>query len=246
LDDASAHRPGVQPPVPDRVGRRCLRPQLPDLARCARGNRLRPQEVHCGRRAGHCLRESAMPNPLTGDFDALIQVSEGTVNRLLAALHQHEPGGSEAPSLPHKAVIRIDDDPVFGGAPAGVRGVAYVQVGVPMVSVVPGVTQADVSMWVRSWYRPDPGTTVLPEFVHAKVTVRVGVVFEHTPGGLAARVTLPEDDSAVVLTEHGLLPADAGLVATVVRWFIRNRLDAALPLGDALPDGVGAPLTVID
>lgn len=187
-----------------------------------------------------------MPNPLTGDFDALIQVSEGTVNRLLASLHQHEPGGSEAPSLPHKAVIRIDDDPVFGGAPAGVRGVAYVQVGVPMVSVVPGVTQADVSMWVRSWYRPDPGTTVLPEFVHAKVTVRVGVVFEHTPGGLAARVTLPEDDSAVVLTEHGLLPADAGLVATVVRWFIRNRLDAALPLGDALPDGVGAPLTVID
>jgi|GEM_PF-6020034 len=38
-----------------------------------------------------------MPNPLTGDFEAALQVSGGTINRLMATLHQN---GGANPKLP--------------------------------------------------------------------------------------------------------------------------------------------------
>ena len=31
-----------------------------------------------------------MANPLTGDFEAVLQVSGGTINRLLASMHQND------------------------------------------------------------------------------------------------------------------------------------------------------------
>ena len=44
-----------------------------------------------------------MANPLTGEHDAVLQVSVGTLNRLMASMHQNERSESALPSLPHSA-----------------------------------------------------------------------------------------------------------------------------------------------
>ena len=49
-----------------------------------------------------------MANFLTGDFDAVVQLSRGTVNRLLATTHQNKKGYSKKmPLSPQKLVSRI-------------------------------------------------------------------------------------------------------------------------------------------
>jgi hypothetical protein len=49
-----------------------------------------------------------MSNFLTGDFDAVVQLSRGTVNRLLATTHQNRQGYSKKmPLSPQKLVSRI-------------------------------------------------------------------------------------------------------------------------------------------
>jgi hypothetical protein len=40
-----------------------------------------------------------MPNVLTGDFDAILELSGGTLDRLLATMHQNETGISGKSSL---------------------------------------------------------------------------------------------------------------------------------------------------
>ena len=40
-----------------------------------------------------------MSNFLTGDFDAVAQLSRGTVNRLLATTHQNKKGYSKKPGI---------------------------------------------------------------------------------------------------------------------------------------------------
>ena len=54
--------------------------------------------------------EGIMSNPLTGDFDAILQVSGSTVNRLLASMHQNAFTNRNLPSFPHTVQIRIGDD----------------------------------------------------------------------------------------------------------------------------------------
>ncbi|HEX2706225.1 MAG TPA: hypothetical protein VHM65_10730 [Candidatus Lustribacter sp.] len=50
-----------------------------------------------------------MPNALTGDFDAVLELSGGTLNRLVATMHQNG-ADSGKPSLPHVAYFRLGDD----------------------------------------------------------------------------------------------------------------------------------------
>ena len=47
-----------------------------------------------------------MANPLTGDYDVVVQFSTGAVNRILAAMHSGN-------RLLHSLSTRIDDNPVF-------------------------------------------------------------------------------------------------------------------------------------
>jgi hypothetical protein len=105
-----------------------------------------------------------MANPLTGDFNAVLQVSGGTVNRLLASMHQNADHGT--PSFPHSIALRIGD----AHAVDGVRGVVRAQTGVPSITLLHGTTDRFVlEVGIRAWYRPDPGTTPLPAFIHGTV-----------------------------------------------------------------------------
>jgi len=114
-----------------------------------------------------------MPNKLTGDFEAVLQVSAATVNRLLATLHQNAFTNSNLPSFPHLVRMRIGDDHPIDG----VRGLVYGQVGAPRAELIHGVSDRFwLEVGVRVWYRPDGGTTPLPAFIHG--TVRAAYHFE--------------------------------------------------------------------
>ena len=71
-----------------------------------------------------------MPNPLTGDFDAVLQISGGTLNRLMASMHQNAFENPKLPSFPHSVRMRIGDDHAY----EGVRGLVHAQVSVPRSS----------------------------------------------------------------------------------------------------------------
>jgi hypothetical protein len=102
-----------------------------------------------------------MANLLTGDYDAVVQVSESTFNRLLASMHQNAWQDTSRPSLPHTVGVRLGDD----GPIDGVRGSAWAQIGAPYLRLINGATrQFELEVPVRMRYRPDPGTTYIPTY----------------------------------------------------------------------------------
>jgi hypothetical protein len=107
-----------------------------------------------------------MPNPLTGDFEAVLQISGRTVNRLLASMHQNASSKPNLPSFPHSLYLRIGDERAIDG----VRGTVRVQVSVPRVELIHGVTDRFLlEVGVRARYSADAGTTPLAEFIHGVV-----------------------------------------------------------------------------
>ncbi len=107
-----------------------------------------------------------MPNLLTGDFEAVLQISGGTINRLLASMHQNAFEKPNLPSFPHSVRMRIGDDHAF----EGVRGLVHAQVAVPRVELIHGATDRfSLAVGVRAWFRPDPATEPLPAFIHGTV-----------------------------------------------------------------------------
>ena len=107
-----------------------------------------------------------MANALTGDFEAVLQVSGATVNRLLASMHQNAGANAETPSFPHSMRMRIGDpEPVDG-----IKGSASAQISVPHVDLIHGVTDRFwLEVSIRARYTPDAGTVPLPEFIHGTV-----------------------------------------------------------------------------
>jgi len=107
-----------------------------------------------------------MPNALTGDFEAILEVSGGTLNRLLATMHQNAFVNEGKPSFPHVAYFRIGDDSHV----PGVRGSVAAQIGVPHVELIHGATDRfRLHVGVRARYRADPGSTPLADIIHGIV-----------------------------------------------------------------------------
>ena len=107
-----------------------------------------------------------MANPLTGDFEAVLQVSEGTLNRLLASMHQNGFENPANPSFPHSATLRIGD----GFSYDNVRGTVRVQVGVPRLKLFHGaIDRFQLEVGIRARYKSDAGSKPLPEFIHGTV-----------------------------------------------------------------------------
>lgn len=104
-----------------------------------------------------------MANPLTGDFEAVLQVSGSTVNRLLASMHQNAWSKPSLPSFPHGVWIRVGDPNPIDGMRGNIRG----QVSVPRIDLIHGTSDRfwlDVA--IRARYTPDPGSVPIPEFIH--------------------------------------------------------------------------------
>ena len=107
-----------------------------------------------------------MANPLTGDFDAVLQVSGSTINRLLASMHQNTGLTTSRPTFPHSVSMRVGDPTPIDG----MRGRAWVQLSVPRIDLIHGADDRfNLEVGIRARYRPDPGTTPLPEFIHGTV-----------------------------------------------------------------------------
>jgi hypothetical protein len=177
-----------------------------------------------------------MPNPLTGDFEAVLQVSGSTVNRLLASMHQNAFTDTERPSFPHSVRMRLGDDHAF----EGVRGVVHAQVSVPRVTLLHGVTdRIQLEVGVRAWYRPDPGTTPMATFIHGTVHAEyrlrdipascLGYAHDHA-GLLWVRVvrdsvrflgTAEDDESLSGMVAVGAGPDPAARVSQVTRQIAR-------------------------
>ncbi|MFD8006987.1 thioredoxin domain-containing protein [Streptomyces mirabilis] len=108
-----------------------------------------------------------MPNVLTGDFEAVLQVGNGTFNRLVATMHQNGFVDQTKPSLPHTVYFRLGESDLG----EGVRGSVAAQVGAPHVVLLHGATKRfRVNFGFRARYRADPGTVPLADVIHGEVS----------------------------------------------------------------------------
>ncbi|HST66350.1 MAG TPA: hypothetical protein VLM05_14290 [Mycobacteriales bacterium] len=107
-----------------------------------------------------------MSNPLTGDFEAVLQISGGTLRRLTATMHQNAFASAADPSVPHVVYLRLDDPTI-----PDQRGSIAAQIGVPYLQLIDGATDRfRVEFGVRARYRADPGTVPLADLIHGTVT----------------------------------------------------------------------------
>jgi hypothetical protein len=114
-----------------------------------------------------------VPNPWTGDFEAVLQVSGRTIDRLLASMHQHAFATRKVPSLPHAAVFRFGDEDRVDGVVGRVRA----QIGAPRLELVHGSSHRfGLEVGVRARFTPDPGSAPFPQWIHG--TVRAEYRFE--------------------------------------------------------------------
>jgi len=112
-----------------------------------------------------------MANPSTGDFDAVLQVSGNTINRLMATLHQNagtktDDKGKKLPGHPHVVSMRIGQD----NSEEGVRGWLNAQLGVPRVTLMDRVTDGfELEVDVRARFFAEGGSAYLPKYIHGVV-----------------------------------------------------------------------------
>jgi hypothetical protein len=120
-------------------------------------------------------------NPLTGDFEAVLQVAGRTVNRLMASMHQDAGTDPDVPHFPHAATLRIGD----GHPVDGVKGTLWAQLGVPRVELIHGSTdRLALSVGIRTRFWADQDSEAFPEIVHGtvKAQYRMDQVDPNCPG----------------------------------------------------------------
>jgi len=118
---------------------------------------------------------------LTGDFDAVLQLSGATLDRLAATMHQNGLTNDALPSLPHIVYSRIEGS----GGLEGERGSFAAQTGTPHIVLIDGATDRfRVEIGFRAHYRADPGSTPLADFIHGTIyaTYRLDAVDPSCPG----------------------------------------------------------------
>ena len=102
-----------------------------------------------------------MANLLTGDYEAVLQVSADTLNRLLASMHQNAWSNPDNPSFPHSTGVRLGDVVMVDG----VKGTAWAQVGVPRMTLLDRATDRFLlEVGIRIRYQADEDTEPLPSY----------------------------------------------------------------------------------
>jgi hypothetical protein len=98
--------------------------------------------------------------PLTGDFDAVVEVSARTLDRLCASMHQNPLPNPRKSTFPHISYFRVGDMALR------IAGSVATQIGVPQVDLIDGSTsRVGLHVGIRARYRPDPGTTKLADVI---------------------------------------------------------------------------------
>jgi peroxiredoxin len=182
-------------------------------------------------------------NPLTGDFDAVVQLSMPTLNRLLASMHQNHGNDAGLPTLPHRTEVSLpwNGDKPFGGSLAGIKGRAGVQIGAPTVALIANEPRAvNMSCWIRARYYPDPQTASLPEFIHGRIVARYEVkpiTLSILFGASFILATASSEDANITFTDSGLNSADKEKVTGLIRDFLRTKGTAVLGLPPHISSG---------
>jgi peroxiredoxin len=142
----------------------------------------------------------------TGQFDAVLEVSLTTVNRILASIHQN-PDVSSPPGPPHflhRIVTRLGDNSPPGPLPGPipVRGTLKVQLSVPSVALPNDNTQdLIVNCDIRAYFDADPGSAPFPECTHGTVqaTFSVAITTKTWPDPVHTQltVTITNDDNKI-------------------------------------------------
>ena len=181
-----------------------------------------------------------MSNFLAGDFDAVFQLSRGTVNRLLATTHQNKEGYSKKmPLSPQTLVSRIGGYESVTAGEGQVRGTAWVQLSVPTIEIVPNSTEElIIGCWIRARYRADPDTVPLPQFIHGKVRVTFIVKLTSENNVPIFRLKVSDDDKKIGFDSTELDAITEQLILTVLRPLLRKGLTAYLTLPKTLPVGM--------
>jgi len=179
-------------------------------------------------------------NFLTGDFDAVVQVSRGTVNRLLATTHQIKKGYSKKmPLSPQKLVSRIGGYESVTVGKRQVRGTVWVQISVPTIEIVPNSTEElIIECWIRARYTADTDSVPLPQFIHGKVRVTFIVKLTSENKVRLFRLKVSDDDKKVSFDSPELDAITEQLILTVLRPLLRKGLTAYLTLPKDLPVGL--------
>jgi hypothetical protein len=172
-----------------------------------------------------------MTNPLTGDHDVVMQVSVGTLNRLLASMHQNGLASpSSLPTLPHSAFVRLGDDPAT--RVDGVHGVVRLQAGVPQLDLIHrSQDRFRIRIDLRSWFTRSSGSAPFPEFTYGTLRAEFGLkelpqfgepgaplaVFPGAgPTYLPPRYHFDVDPSTVSFTSFGDTSQDAAIARQAV------------------------------
>ena len=166
-----------------------------------------------------------MTNPLTGDHDVVVQVSVGTLNRLLATLHQNALVNPALPTIPHSAFVRVGDDPAT--RVDGVHGVARVQSGVPQLELIHrSQDRVRVHVPLRAWFTPSSGSAQFPGFTYGTLRAEFGLqelAAVGTPGPhigpglyLPPRFHFAVDPRTVSFTSFGATSHDAAIARQAV------------------------------
>ncbi len=181
-----------------------------------------------------------MSNFLAGDFDAVFQLSRGTVNRLLATTHQNKEGYSKKmPLSPQTLVSRIGGYESVTAGEGQVRGTAWVQLSVPTIEIVPNSTEElIIGCWIRARYRADPDTVPLPQFIHGKVRVTFIVKLTSENNVPIFRLKVSDDDKKIGFDSTELDAITEQLILTMLRPLLRKGLTAYLTLPKTLPVGM--------
>lgn len=126
-----------------------------------------------------------MANTLTGDFDAVMEVSARTLNRVLASVHQNAVANPQASHFPHVSYFRLDDPTL------GIAGSVAAQIGVPQVELVHGSSdRVRLLVNVHARFRADPGSNPLADVIHGLVRAE----YEFGPLDSRCYVTGDADD----------------------------------------------------
>ncbi|WP_426570819.1 peroxiredoxin family protein [Aquihabitans sp. McL0605] len=104
-----------------------------------------------------------MSNGLTGQFDAVLEVSAASIQRLLMILHRNDHKDARVPTLPHHVELHLDEP----GSP----GHLAAQVGVPILSLHDGSTDTfHLDVGIRAEFLADEGATdPLPQFINGTI-----------------------------------------------------------------------------
>ena len=104
---------------------------------------------------------------LTGDFLAVLEISGGTFDRLIASMHQNAIVDPTRPTLPHLVYCRLGD----GSGQDSPKGAVAAQVGAPHLVLLDGAEDRfRIEVSLRAHYRPDPGSARLADVIHGTVS----------------------------------------------------------------------------